>query len=64
MNNSASILLIGNEGSFCKFIHNYLVKTGHPALVIYLKSDFDDIESINNKISYILNSTHFFNICF
>jgi dTDP-4-dehydrorhamnose reductase len=56
MNNSVSILLIGNEGSFCKFIHNYLVKTGNPALVIYLKSDFDDIESINNKISYILNS--------
>lgn len=56
MNNSSSILLIGNEGSFCKFIHNYLVKSGHPALVLYLKLDFDDIESINNKISYILNS--------
>jgi len=64
MNNFEPILLIGNEGSFCEFILNYLLKIGYPTVAIFLKLDSDNIESINNEISDILNSNNIKNIVY
>lgn len=58
MNNIESFLLIGNEGTFCTFILNYLLKAGYPTVAIYLKSDLDNLESINDEISNKLNCNH------
>jgi len=56
MNNTKFCLLIGNEGSFSEFIHNYLLEDGYSITSIFLKPDSINLELICASIESELNS--------
>lgn len=55
MNKPYFSLLIGNEGSFSEFIHNFLLQDGFPIISIILKKDAN-LDEINNLIDATLKS--------